>query len=120
MEQIQELLQLPAVKLVKLYKIRWLSLEQAVKIFDEQYPALFQFFKKEKEILKTPKERKRAAEILEYYSQKWNHLYLKFLNFVLPLVNQKNLEFQSEKPKIHLTHKHMTALFTSIVPFQCN
>lgn len=47
----------------------------------------------------------------------FNLLYLKFLQFILPIVNSLNVEFQSEKPKLHLLYEQMKTTFELIGSF---
>lgn len=108
--QLQQLLDIPEHKILKMMKVRWLSLSSAVSRYIEQYDALFHFFKAESH---NPKNTE-AKSIFEQLRNRFTLLYLHFLNFILPVVCKRNLEFQSISPKIHTLHKKMETLLKSV------
>lgn len=101
----------PEHKILKVMKVRWLSLSKAVDRVLEQFNALHLFFDKEAK----QKDATAAQRIHHCINNRWTKLYLQFLNYILPLVCKRNEEFQAERPKIHLLHKKMASLFRSIV-----
>lgn len=114
LNNIQELLELPVRKLLKLHKVRWLSLQAVVNRFVELYDALFHYFKKETE---RNQKNMEAINIFKKLRNHMNLIYLKFLKFILPFVNEVNVEFQSEKPKIHRLYQRMESTFKTIAAF---
>lgn len=96
---------------MKMMKIRWLSLESAVNRVLQQYKALFDFFEVEAE----EKNNKKAQKIFNLLANRWNKHYLQLLAYILPIVNARNVEFQSENPKIHEVYGKMESLFKAIV-----
>lgn len=116
LRRFQTLLDLPEHKILRFFKLRWLSLVAFVSRFTEQYDALFIFFQEEAR----SKDKKVAAEAARIHGILRNPyipIYLHFLNFVLPLVTKRNAEFQSERPKVHELHRKMTTLFKTITGF---
>ncbi len=114
--KFQVLLDLPEHKMLRHFKIRWLSLGSVVSRFLEQYDALYKYFDTERKskINKTAEEAQRIFSILQ---NRFNLLYLHFLNFILPLINKRNLEFQCEKPRIHELYAKMESLFKTIASY---
>lgn len=47
-------------------------------------------------------------------------LHLKLLNFVLPMVCKRNIEFQAEEPKVHVLYTKMETLLKTIVSLYMN
>lgn len=56
-----------------------------------------------------------SVNILENLNNPIYKLYFKFLSYVLDIVNKLNLEFQSEKTKIHLVQKRVKDLYRTLV-----
>lgn len=59
----------------------------------------------------------KAEHILSVLKDPLNELYLSFLSFVLPLVNNMNLNrlFQSEKPTIYILYSEMKRLVKTLI-----
>lgn len=111
LNKLQELLNIPEHKILKILKVRWLSLATAVDRYVEQYDALFSFFEKESLV----RNNHDAKKIFDQLRSKWTFLYLKFLNYILPIVCKRNIEFQSETPKIPKLYRSMEQLFKTVV-----
>lgn len=69
-----------------------------VKRILEQWQGLKLFFTSE---AFEEKDFARPNNILEKFNNLEYELYLTFLSHILPIVKKVNIEFQSEKPKIH-------------------
>lgn len=78
----------------------------------EQWQALKLYFTGE---VAEEKDFKRPRDILDQFENAEIELYLAFLSYILPLVNKLNIEFQSEKPKIHLLYLRVSSLFKTIL-----
>lgn len=113
LHSIQVDLDLPEHRLLQYKKVRWLSLHSAVERCLEQYDALYEFFKKES-LLRNNTSANNAKAIFDRMKILWTKLYLQFLNYILPIINEKNLLFQSEQPRIHLLHGKMASLCQTI------
>nr|XP_015840122.1 PREDICTED: uncharacterized protein LOC107399001 [Tribolium castaneum] len=112
-EEFQTFTNVESHKVLKLAQTRWLSLGSVVKRILEQWPALVLFFQNEADVENVPK----AKLILQALSNPIFKLYFQFLAFILDIINQINVEFQSEKYKLHvllnrLKNLNMTKLFT--------
>lgn len=109
-------LDLPDHQLLQYKKVRWLSLHSAVARCLEQYDAVFKSLEAQSRLEnKTAREKNGSAtSILNKMKSLWTKLYLHFLDFVLPIINEKNRLFQSEEPKIHQLHGQMDSLFKTI------
>lgn len=106
----QKLFDIPEHKLLKLIKLRWSSLRGVVSRFLEQYDPLVAFFEKESQ-----SNREEPKIILKKLKSHFNLLYLQFLDYILPIVCDRNTEFQSEKPKIFTIYKKMEMMFKTIL-----
>lgn len=58
---------------------------------------------------------KNTENILANLSNPIYKMYLLFLSYILDIVNAINIEFQSEKPKIHTLLKRLTELYKTIL-----
>jgi len=107
-EQEKELLNLKIKKILKLYGTRRLSLSNCVRRFLDLLSPLRKFITKELESFKnsfclSAKETVQKAEVEFIFNSLQNPLtemYLGFLAYVLPLICNISLEFQSEAPRI--------------------
>lgn len=106
----QKIVELRPHKILKLCPTRWLSLNSCVDRIIQQYDALFNFFKAESEA-----NVQSAKEIYEQMTNLYMKLYPEFLSFVLPIVIDKNKEFQSEKPKLFKLYRKMSAMYHTIL-----
>jgi len=108
-----EFLNIPARKLLKLFDTRWLSLRDCVHRYLQMYDPIFHYFKKEVDSKRSKGDVKVKA-IFERLQNPFNKIYLKFLDFILPIITDVNLEFQCEKPKIHVMYRRMENLFKTV------
>lgn len=101
---------------VKMHKIlhpsqtRWLSVHMVVNRILEQYHALKLYFTdavSEHDIL-------AAENILAKLNDITTKIFLQFLDFILPVINNLNKEMQSETPKIHLLYKNICTTLRTI------
>ncbi|CAG9840762.1 unnamed protein product [Diabrotica balteata] len=112
--QFQEFLEIKPHKILKLSQTRWLSLEAVVTRVLEQWQALKLFFTGE---AFEEKDFARPSNILEKLNDPLYELYFTFLAHILPLINKLNIEFQSEKPKLHLLFERITTVYKTILKF---
>lgn len=61
--------------------------------------------------------REGPRDILDQFDNAEIELYPAFLFYILPLVNKFNIEFKSEKPKIHLLYLRVSSLFKTILKY---
>lgn len=76
---------------------RWLSLEEVVKRILDQWAALTLYFTS----VALEDNVKSASRILKELQNPVNKMYYAFLAFILPSVNNLNIEFQAESFRIH-------------------
>lgn len=101
----------PEHKILHPAQTRWLSLESVVVRILEQYNALTLFF-----VDAVANDHSQSAEnILSKLQDPLTKNFLWFLQFALPFFNKLNREMQSEKPKIHELHSHITATYKTIL-----
>lgn len=121
---IQEILGLKLNKILKASSTRWLSYRNVVKQYLDQLPALRTFFQREiddinKGKFKTSSATNARKEQLLYISSILNsptfQLYLEFLDYILPIVTNMNLEFQAEESKIYVLYDRMEAASRTIL-----
>lgn len=98
-------------KLLHPAQTRWLSLQAAVDRVVENWEALILFFTNESfnENLQT------CNTILESLKNPIYKLYFYFLSYILDITNKMNLEFQSEKNKLHVLLKRVSDLYKNIL-----
>lgn len=106
-ETLQKIMTVPVHKLLKLADTRWLSLKQCIVRVLEQYNVLIQFL--------TEENNTEANNILQKLRNPFNKMYLQFFEFVLPIIVDRNEEFQCEKPKIYELYGKMKSMFITIV-----
>ncbi|XP_072156624.1 uncharacterized protein [Bemisia tabaci] len=111
-KEFQDFVGVKPHKILKFFDVRWLSLERCVDRFLEQWSALRLFF--QSEVLEEKSE--AAKPILQKFNAV-NKLYLMFLKSTLPLLTDLNLEFQSERPKVHKIYSSVTTLYELILSF---
>lgn len=88
----------------------WLSLLPVVNRLLEQFDALKLYFTG----VSLEENNEKAREISEKLNNPLLKLYLQFLQYILPLFNDLNREFQSEKPKIHVLYDHLESQYVII------
>nr|CAI5869730.1 unnamed protein product [Callosobruchus analis] len=111
-EEFQAFIDLKPHKLLRLSQTRWLSLEAVVKRILEKWQALKLYFTSE---VIEEKDFMRPRQILDKFERPETEIYLSFLCYILPLINKLNLEFQSEKPKIHILFERIMTLYKTIL-----
>lgn len=98
-------------KLLHPSQTRWLSLLSVIKRVLEQYNALKLYFR-------TQYVEDGLLQSEKIYNQLENpctKLYLEFLNYILPLFINLNIEFQSETPCIHLIYSRITTTYKTLL-----
>ena len=88
--QFQEFTDTDPMKILKHCSTRWLSLERCVQRTLQQWPALKSYFQSHPDCEK-PGRVNRCMQLL-VSDEMW--LYLAFLEFVLPILNDFNVMFQ--------------------------
>ncbi|KAF0706384.1 E3 SUMO-protein ligase KIAA1586-like, partial [Aphis craccivora] len=96
-------------KLFQPSQTRWLSLYACVKRVLGQWNALKLYFQGE-HLIDNHAKNIHIKLINPIY-----HFYLNFLEFVLPIFTNLNLEFQSQKPKIHQIYNKMSAVYRTLL-----
>lgn len=96
-------------KMLQPSQTRWLSLHSCVKRVLEQYKALKLYFDAEHLL------DHKASEICFKLNDIKVELYLHFLDFVLPILTNLNIEFQSESPKLHTLYSKMFNAYKTLL-----
>lgn len=96
-------------KLLQPCQTRWLSLNSCIKRVLEQFDTLKLYFQGEKLI------DNKASTIFANLTDPLTKLYLHFLEFVLPMLVDLNVIFQSTKPKIHELYYKMEVVYKMIL-----
>ncbi|CAH0551284.1 unnamed protein product [Brassicogethes aeneus] len=107
-EEFQDFAAVSRHKMIKLVCTRWLSLESAINRILEQWQALKLFFTAES---MNGSSTLKAQLILEGLNDPKYKIYLLFLSYVLKFINEMNIEFQSEKPKLYYLLSRMKELY---------
>jgi len=115
-EEFQQFLNIKPHKILQLSQTRWLSLNSVVNRVLEQFNALKLFFQSQY----IEEKDKKAEEIFGVLNNPLSKLYLQFLQFVLPLIVNLNLEFQGEQPKIYSLYEKMAAVYKTFLEFYLN
>ncbi|GFN95609.1 proteinral transcription factor ii-i repeat domain-containing protein 2 [Plakobranchus ocellatus] len=95
---IQDVVDTVNHKIPKLSQTRWLSPENVIKMILEQYEALLLYFQSEAITDKVD----GANRIYNTLNKRGIKYMLLFLRYVLQKVNNLNLEFQSERFRLHM------------------
>nr|WP_253308757.1 hAT transposon family protein [Rickettsia endosymbiont of Ceutorhynchus assimilis] len=98
-------------KLLHPAQTRWLSLQAAVDRVLENWDALIIFFTNET----FDQNLHSCNNILISLKNSVYKLYFYFLSYILDITNKLNLEFQSEKNKLHVLLKRVSDLFKNIL-----
>lgn len=107
---IQTLLEINPKKIVHPSQTRWLSIEAVVVRLLELYEPLKIYFSFAVNIDHID----TAKHILENLNET-NQIYLSFLKYVLPILNNKNKMFQGESTEIHILYVEMERLLKIIM-----
>lgn len=81
----------------------------AIKRLVEQWSSLESYFNAEAAAVNAPKN---VLCIQAAFNNKEFKLYILFLSYVLDIIAKMNLEFQSDKTRIHLLYKRMSDLYS--------
>ena len=113
-KELQTIIALKPLKMLHPSATRWLSLESVVIRMLERYDVLLMYFNfVDVRADKSTKEKMNAIRIgLEDPTVK---LYLTFLKYILPIINQINRLFQSESPELCRLHGDITRLYRTIL-----
>lgn len=108
LKECQVFLNIKPHKILKLCQTRWLSLQSVVNRIVEQYDPLILFFTNES--FKRFKE-DNPDHILAALKNPIYKMYFLFLSYTLELVNNLNLEFQSNSLKLHKLLEHISTVY---------
>nr|XP_023013328.1 uncharacterized protein LOC111503289 [Leptinotarsa decemlineata] len=111
LKECQVFINMKPHKLLHPAQTRWLSLQAAVDRVLENWNPLVMFFTNEC----FEQDLNSCNKILENLNHPIYKMYFKFLSYVLDIVNRLNLEFQSEKTKIHLVQKRVRDLYRTLL-----
>lgn len=112
--EFQEFCKTQPHRILKLSQTRWLSLQNVISRILEQWNPLTLFFTSETtEADKIGAE--NASAILSAMKNPIFKLYFLFLSYVLDLINKLNLEFQSEKLRVHKISETTLSLYRTIL-----
>nr|CAH7717430.1 unnamed protein product [Callosobruchus chinensis] len=111
-KEFQIFLNLKPHKLLQPSQTRWLSLSAVIIRVLEQYDALKLYFQGQHF-----DNVQASSAIFNSLNNPVMRIYLEFLEYVLPIFTNLNLEFQSESPKIHILYERMATTYKTIL--QC-
>ncbi|XP_046666782.1 uncharacterized protein LOC124358528 [Homalodisca vitripennis] len=109
-KDFQRFVEVKPHKLLKPSQTRWLSLHACVKRILEQYSALHLYFQGECLI-------DNSAKTIYEKLTPINKLYFQFLDHILPILTDMNIEFQSEKPKVHYLYNKIETAYKTILDY---
>lgn len=98
-KELQSIFDVPEHKLLRLSDTRWLSFEEVAKRILEQWTVLQHYFNRAQLEEKNPKTLDKIRVIQDALSST-NYIYLKFLVYILGIMNKFNKCFQSESSQI--------------------
>lgn len=98
-------------KLLQPCQTRWLSLHSCIKRVIEQYSALKLYFTGEKLI------DNNADRIHLMLCDPMIEIYLHFLDYILPIITDLNIEFQSAKPKVYKLYSKIETMYKTVLSF---
>lgn len=107
---IQSLIDYKPVKMLHPSQTRWFSLEAVLLRLLDRYDCLKIYFN----FVVNVDNMGKAKPILNALNDPLNELFLSFLSFILPVINNINRLFQSEKPTIHILYSKMERLVKTI------
>lgn len=113
-QEFQEFLNIKPYKLLQPSQTRWLALQACVKRMVDIYKPIKLFFQVEYLL------DNKATTIYHKLNNPVNEFYLHFLNFILPVLTNINIEFQSQNPKIHCIYSSMERTFKTILECYMN
>lgn len=109
-KEFQKFVEVKPHKLLRPCQTRWLSLHACISRVLEQWSALQLYFQGEYLI------DEQANNIFQKLTLV-NKLYLQFLDHIIPILTNINLEFQSEKPKVHYLYNRVETAYKTILDF---
>lgn len=109
--EFQKYFQTEIHSILKPSNTRWLSLKSCVDRVLEQYPALEAYLKEL--VFEDPS--KTSNEMLKTMNNCYTKIYLEFLSYVLSLLTEFNILFQSEAPLLYKLKSEVERLLTNIV-----
>lgn len=111
LQEFQTFCELKPHKILRPSETRWLSLQHVVDRVLEQYEALILYFTNSA----FEEGSDKIDTILSALNNKINKMYLQFLSYTLKLVNTINIEFQSEKPRLHQLLPRVSSTYRQIL-----
>lgn len=108
---IQEVLDMPSHKMLKLAQTRWLSRGKVVSRVLEQWDALKLFFQSESRTDKVD----GASQIHKMMTTRGTKHMLLFINYILGKVDMMNIEFQSQHFRLGTLHSTISDNYRSIL-----
>lgn len=109
--EFQKYFQTEIHSILKPSNTRWLSLKSCVDRVLEQYPALEAYLREL--VFEDPS--KTTNEMLKTMNNCFTKIYLEFLSFILTLLTEFNILFQSEAPLLYKLKSEVERLLTNIV-----
>ncbi|XP_028901719.2 zinc finger protein 862-like [Zeugodacus cucurbitae] len=110
-KEFQEYCSVKPHKILGVCQTRWLSLEGVVSRINEQWDALKFFFI----YAKLEVNAIRSNQLAEKMEDNKTKSYFLFLSYALPLINNLNKEFQSEKSRLPYLYSSMKSYFLLIL-----
>lgn len=110
-KEFQSFCELRPHKILSPLETRWLSKQQVVDRILEQYDALLLYFTN----AAFEEQSAKIDNILAALKNKVNKMYLYFLSYVLKIINNINIEFQSEKRRLHQLLPRVSLTFKQIL-----
>ena len=105
-KQYQQFTDTDALKILKHCSTRWLSLQDCITRFLQQWPALQSYFASHSD-----NEKPGCVQRCNtYLHNKEMHLYYLFLDYILPVLNEFNITFQSSTSMIGHLHSEIYRL----------
>jgi len=98
-------------KLLQPSQTRWLSLHSCIKRVIDQYSAFKLIFTGEKLL------DNNANSIHLMLCDPMIEFYLNFLDFILPIITDVNIEFQSAKSKVHKLYSKIETMYKTVLSF---
>nr|XP_033322899.1 uncharacterized protein LOC117218532 [Megalopta genalis] len=106
LQDMQKICNIVQKRIIQPTPTRWLALANSVNIILKQWSGLIDFFAE----AKLSENTQLVSYIFNTMNNKFTKPYLQFLNFVLPIMNQFNVLFQSNDVLIHKLWSESTRL----------
>ncbi|KAJ8943846.1 hypothetical protein NQ314_009613 [Rhamnusium bicolor] len=111
-EEFQEYSQTARHRLLRFCITRWLSMQMVVNRILEQWSALKLFFIAE---VADENSLHKAKSILDAFNNPIFHIYLYFLSYILKIINDMNLEFQSVELKLFILASRLRVMYKTVL-----